>query len=239
MNPSLHLLVIEDDAALARLLHQTLGAEGYTVDLARCGADGLTRAAGHAYGIILLDLQLGDIPGIDVLGRLRRDGIATPVLALGTKSGPVHVVRALDAGADEYVTKPVSPEEIAARVRALIRRHAPVPPVVLTFENLAVNVITHQAFVAGRQLHVTPKEFSLLYHFLRHQGMTISRAELLQQVWEMHFDPGSNLVDVHISRLRTKLHQAGAEATIEAVRGAGFTFAARMASGGGESDVVA
>lgn len=199
----------------------------------------MTRAGGNAYDVILLDLLLQDAQGTDLLVRLRREGVTTPILALGGKAGPAYVVRALDAGADEYVTRPVSPEEIAARIRALVRRAAPTPPVVLTCENVAVNLVIHQAFVNGRPLRVTPKEFSLLQHFLRRAGETISRSELLEQVWDMHFDPNSNVVDVHVSRLRTKLHQAGAAVQIEAIRGAGFALGARPAGQSRESDVVA
>ena len=239
MDKQIHLLVIVDDASLSRALQLGLRTEGCVLDVAHTAADGLTRATGRPYDVVLLDLHLGSDQGMNLLLQLRRQGVSTPLLALGAKTGPTHVVRALDAGADEYVTTPVSPEEIAARVRALVRRSAPVPPVVLTFENVAVNIVTHQAFVSGRQLHVTPKEFSLLHHLLRHPGQTVSRTELLEKVWEMHFDPGSNVVDVHVSRLRTKLHQAGADVVIEAVRGAGFTFVARPADDQGENGVVA
>jgi two-component system OmpR family response regulator len=232
------LLVIEDDARLGGFLQQNLRAEGYAVDLAETGAEGLARAASQGYDVILLDLALRDTPGLELLVRLRQEGITTPVLALGAKVGPSYVVEALDAGADEYVTPPVSTEEIAARVRAMVRRTVPIPPLVLVFENVALNIVTHQAFVDGQPLRLTPKEFSLLQHFLRRLGDTISRSELLEHVWEMHFDPGSNVVDVHVSRLRSKLQAAGARMQIEAVRGAGFVLAARQSSGG-ERDIVA
>ena len=237
MTTTLHLLVIEDEPALARFLQTALRSEGYQVETVGSGQEGLARAMSGRFGVVLLDLLLRDVQGIDLLTQIRREGITTPVLAIGGRSGPAYVVRALDAGADEYVTKPVSPDEIAARVRALARRAAPVPPTVLTFANVALNVVTHQAFVGGRQLHLTPKEFSLLHTFLRRHGEVISRSELLERVWEMHFDPGSNVVDVHVSRLRSKLHQAGATAVIEAVRGAGFHFTARPDHA--ESNVVA
>jgi DNA-binding response OmpR family regulator len=239
MTQPLHLLVIEDDAALARFLHLALRSEGYQVDVVESGEEALARAVSEDYDVLLLDLFLCDTPGIDLLTRLRRDGVPTPILALGGKAGPSFVVRALDAGADEYVTKPVSPEEIAARVRALVRRSSPVSPAMLTLANVALNIIAHQAFVDGSALHLTPKEFSLLHIFLRRQGDTISRTELLEKVWEMYFDPGSNVVDVHVSRLRTKLHRAGAAVAIEAVRRAGFTCTARQVATAGESNVVA
>ena len=235
----MRLLVIEDDARLARFLQLNLRAEGYVVDLAVSGQEGLARATRGGYEVILLDLLLRDIDGFDLLVRLRQDGVATPVLALGEKAGPAYVVRALDAGADEYVTRPVSSDEIAARVRAIVRRSRPVPPLVLLFENVALNIITHQAFVDGQPLRLTPKEFSLLQQFMRRLGETITRTELLEQVWDMHFDPGSNVVDVHVSRLRSKLHDAGAGVQIEAVRRAGFVLTARPLAAEGRRHVVA
>lgn len=236
----MHLLVIEGDPSLARLLQSTLKAEGHAVDLAASGQDGLARAVRTTYDIVLLDLLIRDMQGFDLLHCLRQEGIATPIIAVGDEAGAAHVVRALDAGADEYITRPVSPDEVAARVRALMRRASPVPSVVLVSGNVTLNIMTHQGFVDGRQLRLTPKEFSLLNQFMRNQGEAINRTELLEKVWEMHFDPGSNVVDVHISRLRTKLHQAGANVLIEAVRGAGFVLAAKAeVEVSGEQNVVA
>ena len=220
----MRLLVIQDDPGLARLLEAALTAEGHVVDVAETGQDGFARATRAAYEIVVVDLLLRDVEGLDLLHRLRQEGISAPIIAVGAKSGAAHVVRALDAGADEYVAKPVSPDEVAARIRALIRRAAPVPSVVLVLENLTLNVITHGAFVDGRPIRLTPKEFSLLHHFLRRQGEAMNRAELLEKIWGTQFDPGSNVVDVHISRLRGKLQQAGARVAIESVRGAGFVL---------------
>ena len=235
----MRLLIIEEDAALGRSLQSSLRGEGHQVDLAGSGHEGLARVAQRAYDVILLDLLLRDLHGFDVLTRLRQNGVGTPVLAVGAQSGPAHVVRALDGGADEYVIKPVSVQEISARLRALVRRAMPPLPVLLAFENLALNIVTHQAFVDDRPFRLTPKEFSLLHQFMRRQGETLSRADLLEQVWEMRFDPGSNLVDVHVSRLRSKLQQAGATLLIEAVRGAGFVLSARQEVEPEAGDVVA
>jgi DNA-binding response OmpR family regulator len=236
----LHLLIIEDDPAFARFLQAALKTEGHAVDVAASGNEGLARAAWHGYEILLLDLLLRDMQGLDLLHRLRQGGVSAPIIAVGGSSSAAYVVRALDAGADEYVTKPVTAEEVTARVRALMRRSAPVPPVVLVFENVTLNIITHQGFVNGRQIRLTPKEFSLLHQFMRRQGEPISRTELLERVWDMHFDPGSNVVEVHISRLRGKLHQASANVVLEAVRGAGFVLSSKVeTSAGGERHVVA
>lgn len=235
----MRVLVIESDPGFAVFLQSSLRAEGHLVDVASSGLEGAALANGAVYDIVVLDLHLRDTQSTDFLLRLRQDGVTSPILAVGSKLGAANVVRALDAGADEYVTRPVGAEELAARVRALGRRGTPVFPVVLPLENVVINIVTHQAFVGGQPLRLTPKEYALLHMFLRRHGETISRAELLENVWEMHFDPGSNLVDVHVSRLRTKLNQAGARLYIEAVRGAGFTLMPSAPDRTRESDVVA
>jgi two-component system, OmpR family, response regulator len=236
----MHLLIIEDDPGLAGTLQAVLKAEGHAVDLATSGQDAIVRVSRRSHDAVLLDLLLRDIRGLELLGRLRQQGVSSPIIALGGKAGTAQVIRALDAGADEYITRPVSPDELAARIRALFRRGAPTGSVVLDFQNVTLNVITHQGEVNGRRLRLTPKEFSLLHQFMRRHGEAISRTELLEKVWEMHFDPGSNVVDVHISRLRSKLHQAGATVVIEAVRGAGFVLVPKpVMAPPGEHDVVA
>ncbi len=198
-----------------------MSAQGHTIEVAATAEEGLALARQAGYDVLLIDLGRQD-GGTDLLHRLRQHGVPTPILVMDGGLGPAHVVRALDAGADEYISGPVNAEEIAARVRALARRVAPVPPLELAIENVALNIVAHPAFVDQRQLRLTPKEFALLQHFMARRGELVSRAELLAKVWEMHFDPGSNVVDVHVSRLRSKLQRAGARLAIEAVRGAGF-----------------
>lgn len=235
------ILVIEDDPVAGRILQLALNAEGHTVDLASSGQEGLARAVSRPYELVLLNLLIRDVQGLQLLERLRQEGVSTPIIAVGGGASAGHLMRALDAGADEYVTQPLIPDELAARVRALMSRAAALPAAVLGVENLTLNLITHQAFVDGVQLRLTPKEFSLLHQFLQRQREPLTRTQLLETVWEMHVDPGSNVVDVHLSRLRSKLQQAGANVVIEAIRGAGFVLTAGRgpAPRAGKANVVA
>jgi DNA-binding response OmpR family regulator len=216
------LLVVEDDRMFAELLRRGLREEGHAVDVASDGSQGRTLAFVHDYDGILLDYVLPDGTGLQVVRALRRDGRRTPVLMLTGNDSSEDVVRALDAGADDYLTKPCDMDVLKARVRALLRRGGSARPERLSMGDLVLDPADRRVQVAGRVLTITPKEYSLLHHFLVHADEIVTRTELLEKVWDLRFDPGSNVVDVHVARLRAKLRQHGAQARIATVRGAGF-----------------
>lgn len=222
------ILIIEDDQGVANLLARVLKEEGYAVDVAPTGEEGRTLAWVHDYDGILLDLELPDRHGIEILQELRRSGETTPVLILTGMADEEAVVRGLDAGADDYVAKPASNAELRARVRALVRRGGARRTETLTFADLTLNRLNRQVTVAGRELHLTPKEFGLLEHFLLGPEEVVTRSDLLEKVWDVNFDPSSNVVDVHVARLRSKLAEAGSRVVIETVRGVGL----RLVDGG-------
>jgi DNA-binding response OmpR family regulator len=217
-------LVVDDDATLTTLVRRLLEEDGYAVDVAANAEDGRTLAMVNDYDAIILDLVLPDGNGIPVLQHLRREGRKTPIVVLtGTKDADV-TVRALDAGADDYLTKPINFGEFKARIRALVRRGGAQRTEQLTVGNVVLNRLTRDVLVAGRQLAVTPRELALLEHFLMRPGEVVTRTELLEKVWDMTFDPGSNVVDVNVARVRKKLESAAATIGIVAKRGLGFVL---------------
>ncbi|MBW3661417.1 MAG: response regulator transcription factor [Gemmatimonadetes bacterium] len=215
------ILIVEDDRAVGRLLARVLEQEGYAVDFVDSGEEGRTLAWVHDYDGIVLDLELPDRHGITILQELRRAGDATPVLILTGRADEEAVVRGLDAGADDYVGKPVSNAEFRARVRALVRRGGARRTEQLTAGDLRLNRLTHQVFRGTEELELTPTEFQILEHFMLRTGEVVPRTELLEKVWDVNFDPSSNVVDVHLARLRKKLRDAGVETRLKTVRGVG------------------
>jgi two-component system, OmpR family, response regulator len=215
-------LLVEDDATMAMLTRQILEQDGFVVDHATTGTEGQTLAFVNDYDAIVLDLTLPDRNGLTVLQALRKDGRQTPVIVLTGDQNAT--VRALDAGADDYVTKPIVIDEFRARMRALVRRGGAKRTEQLASGNVVLNRLTREVFVDGKECRLTAKEFQLLEHFLINHGQVVSRAQLLEGVWDMHFDPGSNVVDVHVTRLRKKLEGAGANVKISARRGMGFVL---------------
>jgi two-component system OmpR family response regulator len=211
---------------MALLVKQVLEQEGFAVDHAGTGNDAQTLAFVNEYDAIILDLGLPDRNGLSVLQALRNGGKTTPVIVLTGTVDPGSTVRALDTGADDYITKPIVIEEFRARVRALVRRGGARRTEAVACGNVVLNRLTRQVYVDGKECALTAKEFQLLEHFLLHNGKVVSRAELLEKVWDMHFDPGSNVVDVHVTRLRKKLESAAADIRIAARRGMGFVLAA-------------
>ena len=217
-------LLVEDDQTMAMLTKQVLEQEGFAVDHAVTGNEAQTLAFVNEYDAIVLDLALPDRNGLTVLQALRKEGKSVPVMVLTGNTESASTVRSLDAGADDYIKKPIVIEEFRARMRALVRRGGAKRTEHIACGNVVLNRLTRQVVVASKECALTAKEFQLLEHFLIHQGQVVTRTELLEKVWDMHFDPGSNVVDVHVTRLRKKLEAAGADIKISARRGQGFVL---------------
>jgi two-component system OmpR family response regulator len=225
----MRVLVVEDEVNLAETLREGLRTEGFTVDVVHTGVDGLWAAVEHPYGaydVIVLDLMLPGLNGYNVCRRLRERRIWTPVLVLTAKDGEYDQADALDLGADDYLTKPFSFVVLVARLRALVRRGAPPRPVVLAAGDLVLDPARRRVARAGAEVAVTPREFALLEFLMRHRGDVVSKAEILDNVWDANFDGDRNIVEVYVSYLRKKIDQPYGRAAIETVRGAGYRIAA-------------
>ena len=222
----MRILVVDDDRAILKLITRVLRDESYAVDTASTGEEARTLALVNEYDGIILDLQLGDRHGFEILQELRRNGRPTPVLLYSGRADTESIVRGLDAGADDYVVKPVSNEELRARVRTLIRRGGGSSRVgeQASAGNLTLNRLTRRVTCKGEDVSLTSMELKLLEHLMLRTGETVTRSELHDKVWDMHFDPSSNVIDAHVARLRKKLHKAGASATITTRRGMGFVL---------------
>lgn len=216
------ILVVDDDFPLAEFIRQALKEDGYVVDLARDCAEGTLLAMVAPYDALVLDVNLPDGTGFDLLRELRQRSNGVPVLLLTSRDSKDDVVRGLDAGADDYLVKPFVVSELKARVRALVRRGGAQRMETVTFGDLVLDRLTHTIRSAEKPLRLTPKEYSLLAFFLLNPERVVTRTELLEKVWDLHFDPGSNVVDTHIARLRAKLDRNGVTSKLATVRGSGF-----------------
>jgi two-component system, OmpR family, copper resistance phosphate regulon response regulator CusR len=218
------ILVVEDDRKVAGFIQQGLKEEGCVVDLARDGEEATMLAHVNDYDIILLDVMLPKKNGFQVATELRREGRNTPILMLTSRDATEDVVRGLDAGADDYLSKPFQFDILLARVRALHRRGGSERLEVLRYGPLTLDRLRHQAMLGETRLDLTPKEFQLLEYFLLHPEEVVRRTTLLEKVWDMHFDPESNVVDVHVGNLRRKLASVGGPQLLQTVRGVGFSL---------------
>src|SRR3954466_2366482 len=220
----MRILVVDDDRSILKLIARVLQDDGYAVDAASTGEEARTLALVNEYDGIILDLQLGDRHGFEILQEVRRAGRRTPVLLYSGQADTDSIVRGLDAGADDYVVKPVSNEELKARVRTLIRRGGGSSRVgeQVTVGNLTLNRLSRRVTCSGDNVALTAMELKLLEHMMLKAGETVSRSELHDKVWDMHFDPSSNVIDAHVARLRKKLNKAGSSAAINTRRGIGF-----------------
>jgi DNA-binding response OmpR family regulator len=223
------VLVVEDDRKVAGFIEQGLREEGYVVDIAADGEEATMLAHVYAYDVILLDIVLPKKNGFQVATELRREGRNTPILMLTSRDAVEDIVRGLDAGADDYLSKPFRFDELLARIRALVRRGGADRMETLRYGPLAMDRLRHVATANDKPLDLTPKEFQLLEYFLMHPEEVVRRTTLLEKVWDMHFDPESNVVDVHVGNLRRKLKSACGDQLVDTVRGVGFAL--RDASG--------
>ena len=223
----MRILVVEDDPKIASFIERGLREDGYVVDVARDGDAGLTNARVYDYDAIVLDVMLPGRSGYDVVRALRAAGRDTPVLMLTARDAKEDVVRGLDAGADDYLTKPFSFDEFLARVRALLRRGGAQRQERLVYADVELDRLRHSARRGAQELDLTPKEFQLLEYFLLHAEQVVRRTELLEKVWDLQFDPMTNVVDVHVGHLRRKLARAGLPALIHTVRGVGYMLSER------------
>jgi DNA-binding response OmpR family regulator len=220
------VLVVEDETRMAALLKRGLEEEGYAVDIAADGTEGLWLGGERDYAAILLDTMLPGIDGFEVCSRLRAKGKWAPVVMLTARDSIEDRVRGLDAGADDYLTKPFAFAELLARVRALLRRGNPERPSVLTVGDLQLDPAAHRVTRAGVDVELTAKEFALLELLMRHVGQVLSRDRILEHVWDFAYVAGSNVVDQYVGYLRRKLDRPFGRDDIETVRGAGYRLRA-------------
>jgi len=220
------ILVIEDDRTVGQYVARGLEENLYTVELVADGKEGLEAAAGGQWDLIVLDLRLPGMSGLDVLRTLRDRGSSTPVLVLTAQDSVEFKVDALRIGADDYVTKPFAMEELLARVEAISRRPKSFSPPVLQVADLRIDTGSRLVARAGAEIELTPKEYSVLLYLARHQGRVMSRTLITEYVWDYHFDPGTNIVDVVINRLRKKIDQGREPKLIHTMRGVGYVVKA-------------
>lgn len=224
----MRILIVEDDAGIVSFLAKGLKSEGYATAVARDGdrAIRLLRASDESFDLVLLDLGLPGTSGEEVLGVLRQRDASLPVIVLTSRTEIASKVRGLELGANDYVTKPFSFAELLARIRAALRSSSQSASTELVVGDLRLDLLTKIAWRAGRRIDLAPREWALLELFMRHPTHLLSRARILNEVWEYGFDPGNNVVDVYVSYLRKKLNIAGLDPLIQTVRGAGYRLIA-------------
>jgi two-component system OmpR family response regulator len=220
------LLLVDDDATLAAAVRRGLTAEGFSVEVAADGPDGLWRAREGGYDLVLLDILLPGLNGYAVCAELRRSGVRTPILMLTAKDGDLDEAEALDTGADDYLRKPFSFPVLVARVHALLRRASLGDPAPLIVGDLRLDLRAGRAVRAGGPLALTAREFALLTYLVRRAGRVLSKSEILAGVWDDAFEGDLNVVEVYVARLRRKLDEPGSPRRIETVRGMGYRLVA-------------
>jgi two-component system OmpR family response regulator len=223
----MRLLVVEDERPLAASIGAALRAEGWVVELAHDGTTGLAYATHGDFDVVVLDIMLPGLHGYEVLKRLRAANVWTPVLMLTAKDGEYDQTDAFELGADDYVTKPFSTRVLVARLAALSRRGAPAQPVVLTAGDLTLDPGAKRVARGDTEITLTPREFALLHHLMRHVGMTQSKAAILDHVWDSDYPGADNVVEVYVGYLRKKIDTPFGVQSLETVRGMGYRLTER------------
>ncbi len=221
----MYILMVEDERRLAQVVRKVLEEEGHTVDVAHDGEDGLVMALDGSHDVIILDVLLPEMDGVDICQSLRRNRVDTPILLLTALDGVDDRVRGLDAGADDYLPKPFAFQELLARLRALGRRRVQArEPTRLEVEDLVLDLSRRRAERAGKSIELSPKEFSLLEFLMRNEGRVVTRSQILDHIWGYDYSPDSNLVDVYGTYLRRKVDRGHGRSLIRTVRGAGYAL---------------
>lgn len=220
----MRILIVEDEKKVASFIKKGLEEEYFSVDVAYNGKEGLELATKEEYDLLLLDIMIPYIDGITLTKELRKRKILTPILLLTVKDSTQAKVEGLDAGADDYLTKPFAFEELTARIRALLRRNENQKMSVLSIDDLQMDLLAHKVTRTGAEIILTPKEFSILEYLLRNKNKIVSRTKLIEHVYDYHFDTETNIVDVYINKLRAKVDQNHQKQLIHTVRGVGYTI---------------
>lgn len=220
----MRILLVEDDAKVASFVRRGLVQEGFAVDISADGRDAFHQAVHEPYDLIVLDILIPFMDGFEVLEQIRKQGCLMPILMLSAKDGVEDRVRALNGGADDYLVKPFSFDELTARLRALLRRHLDVEQSVLRVGDLEMNLSDRKVTRSGRRINLTPKEFSLLEYLVHNRGNVLTRTMIAEHVWDQHFDTFSNVIDVCIRYLRVKIDEPFPTKLIHTIRGVGYVL---------------
>jgi len=220
----MRILVVEDEAKVASFIRRALEEESYAVDLCTDGRGGLDLARDNAYDLIILDVMLPGLSGLQILDTLRKEKFKTPVLIVTARTQVDQRVKGLDAGADDYLTKPFAIEELLARVRALLRRGTGEGAGLLQIEDLQLNPATREVTRGGQRIDLTTKEYALLEYFMRNAGRVLTRPMIAEHVWNLDFDTFTNVIDVYVNYLRNKIDRGRDRKLIQTIRGSGYVL---------------
>jgi DNA-binding response OmpR family regulator len=221
------VLIIEDEKKIAAFVRKGLEAQGFVVEVAHHGDEGFTLATTRPYDVAILDIMLPGRDGLSILRNLRERKIAIPVILLTARSELNERLEGLNLGADDYLTKPFHIEELIARIHAVARRAAGTSQSILAVADLKMNLLTRKVTRGGQAIELTVREYSLLEHLMRSPGRVLTRAQICEQVWDYNFDPGTNLVEVYVQRLRKKVDEGAPVKLIETIRGVGYRMKGR------------